>query len=91
MKPCEHTGCKEMIDEKYHYCYAHFRGANTIKNVPESLPAGAWHSDPIVDAASKAISYTVDQWISPVRPRDSAPPDVLCPVGESVPTEVEPG
>lgn len=54
MKNCEHEGCKEKIEDKYHFCWQHYKASNTIREVKkEELPPGAWHSDPIVDALLK--------------------------------------
>lgn len=59
MKNCEHEGCNETIEDKYHYCYAHYKTSNKVKSppvVPEVLPEGMWAKDPVVDALLKINS-----------------------------------
>lgn len=55
MKNCEYDGCDQQIEEKYHYCYNHFKaGRVTDLNSDRKIPQ--WHEDPLTDQIMKLNS-----------------------------------
>lgn len=55
MKQCSSPDCQNMIEEKYNYCFQHFRGGTNRTQTPttKTLPPGQWHDDSTVDQLMK--------------------------------------
>lgn len=64
MKKCEHQGCETDIEEKYSFCYEHFKTGKKT----DMKSKGQWHEDPVVDALLKInanlgrIGESLDRW-----------------------------
>lgn len=52
MKKCEQPGCAAQIDDKYSFCYEHFKTGKKT----DMKTKGQWHDDPVVDALLKINS-----------------------------------
>lgn len=57
MKTCTHPNCTNTIEDKYNYCYEHYRENYKVKpEVKVSHASERWDDDPLIDVLLKINS-----------------------------------